>query len=220
MADISIPIMDESEAVGTNSADNNKAEYPSYILQDEDNNEIAFYSMEEMSVTNTTSIPSEPIEEGSWASYNRVVEPLEATAILVMEGAEADIQTALDGLNELSRSEKKLTFITPFSSYENMMLVSFDYRRDGNSGFNVLRVNINLKEIREVGTQKTTTAVSEPPPVTEEASPSDGSYVDDEDFGEVATQAPSSNEQDTAEAGGKRKSALAEMFGSRGSGSY
>lgn len=212
-----IPIVDESEAVSTNTADNStKAEYPPYILQDEDNNEIAFYSMEEMSVTNNTSIPSEPIEQGSWASYNRVIEPLEATAILVLEGEEADIQTALDALNELARNEKKLTFITPFASYENMMLVSFDYRRDGNAGFNVLRVNINLKEIREVGSQKTTTAVSEPPPVTEEASPDDGSYVSEEAYGETPTQAPSTAEQDTAEASGKRKSALAEMFGSYG----
>lgn len=212
-----IPIVDESEAVSTNIADNStKAEYPPYILQDEDNNEIAFYSMEEMSVTNTTSIPSEPIEQGSWASYNRVIEPLEATAILVLEGEEADIQTALDALNELARNEKKLTFITPFASYENMMLVSFDYRRDGNAGFNTLRVNISLKEIREVGSQKTTTAVSEPPPVTEEASPDDGSYVSEEAYGETPTQAPSTAEQDTAEASGKRKSALAEMFGSYG----
>lgn len=218
-----IPIMDEGEALGSDqeaTENNNQPEYPPYVLQDEDNNEIAFYSMEEMSVTNTTSIPSEPIEEGSWASYNRVVEPLEATAILVMEGAEADIQTALDALNELARNEKKLTFITPFASYENMMLVSFDYRRDGNSGFNVLRVNINLKEIREVGSQKTTTAVTEPPPVTEQASPSDGSYVSDQTYGETPTQAPSSAEQDTADAGGTRRSVLAEMFGSRGSGSY
>lgn len=217
------PVIDEAGAFGTNEAGaentSKEVEYPTYTLQDKDGNDITFYTMEELAVTNTTSIPSEPIEQGSWASYNRVVEPLEATAILIMEGTEADIQTALDALNELARNEKKLTFTTPFASYENMMLVSFDYRRDGNSGQNVLRVNISLREVREVGSQKTTTSVSEPPAVTEQAS-ADGSCVSNQTYGESPTTSPSSAEQDTAEAGGRRRSVLAEMFGSRGSGSY
>jgi hypothetical protein len=177
-----------------------KVEYPEYLIEDEDGNRIAFYSMEELSVTNTTSIPAEPIEQGSWASYNRVIEPLEVTATLVLEGEDSTIQDALDALDELCEGDKKVKFIIPVATYENLMMQTYDYRKDSHTGHNVLRVNVKLVEIREVASQQTTTSVNEPPPPPEvsEGASADGSCVSTETYGETPTYTPTQQEETQA----------------------
>jgi hypothetical protein len=198
-----------AEMNGFNNADGTSP--GQYIINGEDG-QVALYSMLEMSMESGSQIPTEPIEEGSFSSYNRIIEPKEGTAMLALMGDDAEIQDALNALEELKKSDKKVEFITPFDTYENLMLVSYDYRRDGHSGQNVLQVEIRLKEVREVGTQKTTTAVEEPPPVTTEAA-ADGSVVSEEGYGQQQTYSPSSQEEAAAESeAGSKKSILAGVF--------
>jgi hypothetical protein len=101
-------------------------------------------------------------------------------------------------------------------SYENYMLESFDYRKDEHTGHNVLTVDIRLKEIREIESQKTTSSVTEPEPepVSEEAA-AEGSVVSAEDYGEVQASYPSSSESSSAdsESSGRRSSILYDTFG-------
>jgi hypothetical protein len=78
---------------------------------------------------------------------------------------------------------------TPEQSYPNMMLESFDYRRDAMNGRGVLYVDLRFKEIREVASQQTTTSVEEAEPI-EADDAADGSVCDDIDDGEMqATEA-------------------------------
>lgn len=176
----------------------NKNDFLQYILIDENNVAVDFYTMLEISVNNSSSIPTEPIEQGSFSSYNRIIEPTEITAMLALMGDDAEIQDALYGLEKLKKSETKLEFITPYDTYENLMLQSYDYRRDGHSGQNVLQVEVRLKEVREVGIQRTTTAVEEPPPISEEEA-ADGSVVSDEEYGEQQTYSPTAQEEAASE---------------------
>ena len=164
--------------------------------------------MLEMSLASGSQIPTEPIEKGSFANYNRIIEPFEASCRLALEGKDSDIQTALQGLEELKKGLKKIEFIMPFETYENLMLVSYDYRRDEHSGFNLLQVDLKLKEVREVESARTTTSVSEPPPVTEEAS-ADASCVSSEDGGQYQTYSPTASETQTAENPPKEETTLA-----------
>lgn len=211
--DFNVPTITDDFGGGGNTAQE-KTPPPQYIIKDEDGNEVAFHSMLEISMNASSQIPTEPIEKGSFADYNRVISPNEGSCRLALEGTDSDIQTALQGLDELERGLKKVELITPFDTYENLMLVSYDYRRDGHSGFNVLQVDLKLKEVREVESAKTTTSVSEPPPVTEKAS-ADASCVSSEDGGQYQTYPPSSGETAAAEseAGGSRRSVLKDIFG-------
>ena len=203
-------VIDENEET-TQGADQEGTEPAQYIIRDEKNS-VAFRMMLEMSLDSGSIIPTNPIEEGSFKSYNRIIEPKAATAMLVLSGDDAEIQDALASLEELKKGETKIEFITPFDTYENLMLESYDYRRDGHSGQNILQVEIRLKEIREVGTQQTTTAVDEPPPVTEAAA-ADGSCVSTEAYGEQQTYSPSTQETAAANSeAGQKKSILAGIF--------
>ena len=174
---------------------------------------VDFSSMIEFTAEKASRLPEEPIEKGSFSTYNRVIEPRSITCRLGVKGKASDLQNAIDRLTELSENDEKITLTTPEQSYKNMMLESFDYRRDANNGRGVLYVDLRFKEIREVASQQTTTAVEE----AEESEPidaedaEDGSCADDVDDGEVQGT-PASEAEEEAESGGRKRSILAEIL--------
>jgi hypothetical protein len=175
------------------------ASQPQYIIKAE-SGDLAFTSMLEMGVEESTNLPTEPIEQGSFAGYNRVIEPLAINCRLATQGAPAELQDMLDKLRDLKTGFEKISFVVPMDSYDNLMLESFDYRRDQHSGHNLLTVDLRLKEIREIEGQKTTASVTEPePPPVAADSTADGSCASAADCGEVQTYSPTAAE--TASAG-------------------
>jgi hypothetical protein len=163
--------------------------------------EVDFTSMLEFSAERSSRLPDEPIEKGSFATYNRVVDPVIITCILAVKGGEAELQNKINRLTTLSQNDEKITLTTPEQTYPSMMLESFDYRRDANNGRGVLYVNLRFKEIREVASQQTTTSVEEP---IEEEDCEDGSCVDDVDEGEVnGTAASGAEEEESAKGSGR-----------------
>lgn len=150
---------------------------------------VDFNSMQEFSAEKSSRLPDEPIEKGSFATYNRIIEPRSITCQLSVEGSASKLQSAIDRLTDLCENDEKITLTTPEQSYPNMMLESFDYRRDAMNGRGVLYVDLRFKEIREIASQQTTTSVEEAEPIEAEDA-ADGSVCDDIDDGEMqATEA-------------------------------
>ena len=190
------------------------ANQPQYIVKSI-LGDVAFHSMLELGVEEGSNLPEEPIEKGSFADYNRTINPTTINCRLASQGSPSTLQSMIERLQELKTGTEKLTFITPMMAYENFMLESFDYRKDEHTGHNVLVVDVRLKEIREIEGQKTTSSVTEPepPPVTADAS-ADGSCVSAEDCGEVQAGSPSSGENSDAESSSDgRSSVLHDIFG-------
>ena len=196
------------------------ASQPQYIIKARSRSgDVAFHSILELGAEESSNLPEEPIEKGSFADYNRTINPITISCRLASQGTPSTLQSMIERLQELKTGTEKLTFITPMMTYENLMLESFDYRKDEHTGHNVLVVDVRLKEIREIEGQKTTSSVTEPepPPVTDDAS-ADGSCVSAEDYGEVQASYPSSSESSSAESssssgGGGSSSVLHDIFG-------
>jgi len=189
----------------TNFADVKK----SWIVRG-DSAEVAFSSMLEFSAEKSSRLPEEPIEKGSFATYNRVIEPRSITCRLGVAGTAQQLQSEIDRLTTLAENDEKINLVTPEQSYKNMMLESFDYRRDAQNGRGVLYVDLRFKEIREVAPQQTTTSVEEAEPIDAEDA-EDGSVCDDIDDGEVQANSASEAEEE-AENGGRKRSALHEWL--------
>lgn len=170
---------------------------------------VDFSSMQEFSAEKSSRLPDEPIEKGSFATYNRIIEPRSVTCKLSVEGYPSKLQSAIDRLTTLCENDEKITLTTPEQSYPNMMLESFDYHRDAMNGRGVLYVDLRFKEIREVASQQTTTSVEEP---IEPEDAEDGSCCDDIDDGELQATDASSAENEAEESGGTKRSILAEIF--------
>ena len=151
---------------------------------------VDFNSMQEFSAEKSSRLPDEPIEKGSFATYNRIIEPRAITCRLSIEGGASKLQSAIDRLTDLCENNETITLTTPEQSYKNLMLESFDYRRDAQNGRGVLFVDLRFKEIREVKSAQTTTAVEEAEEPIEAEDAADGSVCDDIDDGEMqATEA-------------------------------
>ena len=175
-----------------------------------DSAEVAFSSMLEFSAEKSSRLPDEPIEKGSFSTYNRVIAPRSITCSLGVAGSAQQLQNEIDRLTTLSENDEKITLVTPEQSYKNMMLESFDYRRDASNGRGVLYVDLRFKEIREVQSAQTTTAVEEAEPIEAEDA-EDGSVCDDIDDGEVqGTEASAAEEE--AESGGRYRSGWHEIL--------
>ena len=176
-----------------------------------DSDEVAFSSMLEFSAEKSSRLPDEPIEKGSFATYNRVIEPRSITCRLGVSGTAQQLQSEIDRLSTLSENDEKITLVTPEQSYKNMMLESFDYRRDAQNGRGVLYVDLRFKEIREVAPQQTTTSVEEAEEPIDAEDAEDGSVCDDVDDGEVQAGNASEAEEE-AESGGRKRSVLHEWL--------
>ena len=173
--------------------------------------EVDFSSMQEFTAEKSSRLPDEPIEKGSFATYNRIIEPRTITCRLAVEGRSSKLQGTIDRLTQMAENDEKITLTTPEQAYKNMMLESFDYRRDVNNGRGVLYVDLRFKEIREVQSAQTTTSVEEAEPIEAEDA-EDGSVCDDIDDGEVQGVDASAAEEEAEESGGTNRSILAEIL--------
>ncbi len=173
--------------------------------------DIEFSSMLEFSAQAHTTLPIEPIEKGSFATYNRVLEPIVIRAKLAKKGTKSDQQKLVDTLKKYKDGVEKCTVVTPETVYKDYCLEGYEVRRDNRTGHNVIIVDVEFHEIREVATQQTTTAVDEPEPITEESS-ADGGMVDDEDVGMTQGSPATEAEEAAAESGGEQTSTLYDIL--------
>ena len=117
---------------------------------------LSFNSFLELEIESGGSVPAQPLEQGSFAAYNKLQEPLKIAANIAIEGTPAELQDALGQLNVLKEETTIFSVITPEFEYVNMTLESFSYARKREEGRGVLYVQMNLVEVREVETATTT----------------------------------------------------------------
>lgn len=99
---------------------------------------------------NTSMVSQAPIERGTFASYNKVQDPYQATVALVKGGGDATARGAfLAQIEALSRSTLLFNIVTPEFVHANASIVGYDYAREPNSGARMIVANVHLQEIRE-----------------------------------------------------------------------
>ena len=74
---------------------------------------IVFTSMLDLSVTSDSTLPEEPIEQGSFATYNRTMYSDRLEVKLAIEGDNADLQRAQDTLKALKSGTDIFSLVTP-----------------------------------------------------------------------------------------------------------
>lgn len=100
-------------------------------------------------------VVSAPIEQGSFASYNKVDSPNSIEVQLAKQGTDDVLQAALKTLDELQTTASKVNFVTPVAEYANYTIASYDFSMSQRDGLGVLYIRLHLIEIREVSPQYT-----------------------------------------------------------------
>lgn len=100
-------------------------------------------------------VVSAPVEQGSFAAYNKVDSPNYIEVQLARQGTDDELQAALKTLDSLQASATQMNFVTPVAEYENFTLESYDFAMTRRDGLGVLYIRLHLIEVREVTAQYT-----------------------------------------------------------------
>lgn len=107
---------------------------------------------------NTTKISNAPVEMGSFASYNKVIEPYSVNIIVTKSsGGVVERGAFLALLDALANSTDLFMVITPEAIYPNCNIVGYEYAREAGDGARMIKANIKLQEVRLVTAQYTKT---------------------------------------------------------------
>lgn len=104
----------------------------------------------QVSVTSGGKVVSEPIEQGSFMTYNKVNSPLEINADISFSGTNAYLQSVISMIEALKTDISYFSIVTPVYEYERMTLQNYDYGLNATDGLGVLHINAQFIEIREV----------------------------------------------------------------------
>jgi len=99
---------------------------------------------------NNSQISQAPVEKGTFASYNKVQSPYQASVCLIRGGGDATMRGLfMAQLELLSKSTLLFHVITPEYVHINAAIVGYDYAREPQGGARMIVANIHLEEVRE-----------------------------------------------------------------------
>jgi hypothetical protein len=97
---------------------------------------------------NTYRVSDYPIEEGSFASYNKVKVPTQTKITFLTGGDINNRSNFLESLEAAIQALDLFVVVTPEISYDNTNLTFFTYRRTAKAGVQLLMVEVWCEEIR------------------------------------------------------------------------
>ena len=103
-----------------------------------------------------TKVSDFPIEQGSFASYNKVETPASPIVTLCLTGSENNRRTFLEAIDKAVKSTDLYSVVTPEVTYIDYSIERYNYSRRSSKGATLLIVEITLKEIRQVSALYTT----------------------------------------------------------------
>ncbi len=100
-------------------------------------------------VQSDRDIATYPVEQGQFASYNKVAKPMEIRVTMTCGGKlNMDRWIFLDVLELLRDSLALYSVVTVDKTYPNMNMTHFNYRRTASGGASLLTVEAAFKEVR------------------------------------------------------------------------
>lgn len=91
-----------------------------------------------------------PVEQGGFATYNKVQLPANPVVTLALSGDESDRTQFLAAIESACNSTDLYNVVTPEVTYTNYSLERYNYRRSASRGMTLLIVEISLEEVRTV----------------------------------------------------------------------
>jgi hypothetical protein len=99
---------------------------------------------------NDSRVSDYPVEQGSFASYNKVATPIEIRVRLSKGGSESDRTAFLVALKKAQASTNLYNVIVPEGAYRGFTLVSYDFRRESHNGAGLIIADLAMREVRQV----------------------------------------------------------------------
>ena len=120
------------------------------LISENGGDAVEFSSMLSISIEASGQALTCPIEQGAFATYNKVQSPLSSSLKLGIGGETYDQRAALDRLERMRCGLEKVALSTPYEYYPGLTLVSFSHRREPGLPNHALLANLQLVEVREL----------------------------------------------------------------------
>ena len=99
----------------------------------------------------SSAVATAPLENGTFAAYNKVVNPRRITVQLTKgSGGVVERGLLMAMLEALAGSTNKFTIITPEAIYPNYTIDGYAYARSANDGARLIKANVSFTEVRSV----------------------------------------------------------------------
>lgn len=163
-----------------------------YMIADEGGSPIiGFKSLLKAEYKSNGTVVSEPIEQNSYATYNKTTEPREFYFEVALQAPNNDFSAAISKLEELKKGTEVFHFVTPFSEFENLTLEGYSITLETYTS--MLVVELQCKEIIEVQQGYTKVEVNDATPINA-GDASNPDNADTVNTGMTGTRDPSSEE--------------------------
>ena len=117
-------------------------------------------SLVDLKFSAKSKVSTFPVEQGSFASYNKAMEPFTLPIHMAVSGPRAEIfETTL--AQELAQANL-YNVVTDRNTYLNVTLESYDFSRSSESGLDLMVAQINFVQVREVTPAYTTVKLPKP----------------------------------------------------------
>ena len=123
----------------------------------------------------SASIPSHPLESGSFSTYNKIINPAKITVTLAKSGLPAESRYTGEDLERYAQSTRTIDRVLPFRSYLNYNISDISHSIEESDAVSILVVQLTLAEIRETSLSYTTVKIGR--------NASSGNYSDTVDKG-------------------------------------
>lgn len=116
-------------------------------------------SIQDFSYRNEYDIADFFVQDGSFATYNKVAQPYETSVRMTKGGSKSDRAQFLQQIEDILATTDLYSILTPEKTYLNVNPYRFELTRRGAKGaYFLTEVDLFFKEIRSVTAQYTTTA--------------------------------------------------------------
>ena len=153
---------------------------------------IAFKTLLKAEYKSSGKVVFEPIEENSFASYNKTSEPQEFYFEVALQYPNQDFGVILGKLEKLKLGTDLFSFITPWNSYSNLSLEGYSTTFETTTS--MLIVGLQCKEIKQVQQGYTNVEVNDATPISS-GDAQNPDNVDTTDTGMTGTNGGTSEEK-------------------------
>lgn len=101
------------------------------------------------SAQKSSSVPTNQIEQGSFAAYNKINNPAEFSVTLAKSGSSTVLNNFLTALETYADSTALVDIVLPFRVYRNVNITGLSHSITEGQAVNLLVVELKLKEIKQ-----------------------------------------------------------------------
>ncbi|WP_308772268.1 phage baseplate protein [uncultured Bilophila sp.] len=132
------------------------------LISDKGTTVAPFDSMLSIDVKNENKLLSSPVEEGGFASYNKVASPLDIYVELAASASESGHAALLAALDKLASGTELVSLVTPDQEYRHLNIESYTVKRTATEGATLLVAELHLLEVRQVKVRVSQAAIRSP----------------------------------------------------------